>query len=162
MSAIETAGIQLHGAKLVARAWSDPAYAARLLADGNAAAAELGIVASNPNAPTELCVVASDARTHNLIVCTLCSCYPAALLGPSPTWYKSRSYRARAVRRPRQLLRDEFGLEVPEGVALRVHDSTADLRYMVLPPRPPGTEGWPEERLRSLVTRDGMLGCAVV
>lgn len=162
MSAIETAGVELHGARLVARAWADSAFRQRLLANGNAAALELGIVASNPNAPTELCVVASDAHVHNLIVCTLCSCYPAALLGPSPTWYKSRSYRARAVRRPRELLRNEFGLEVPANVALRVHDSTADLRYMVLPARPPGTEGWSEEQLRNLVTRDGMLGVAKV
>lgn len=162
MSAIETAGVKLHGAKLVARAWVDDGFRERLLADGNAAARELGITASNPNAPTELCVVASDAFTHNLIVCTLCSCYPAALLGPSPTWYKSRSYRARAVRRPRELLREVFGLSVPSEVAVRVHDSTADLRYMVLPRRPQGTEGWSEEQLAALVTRDGMLGCASV
>jgi nitrile hydratase len=159
-TAIETAGVDLHGSRLVARAWVDPGFMSRLLADGNAAAAELGITASNPNAPTELCVMASDESTHHLIVCTLCSCYPAALLGPSPTWYKSRSYRARAVRKPRELLRDEFGVSVPQDVSLRVHDSTADLRYMVVPRRPEGTEGWSEERLQALVTRDGMLGCA--
>lgn len=95
-------------------------------------------------------------------MCTLCSCYPAALLGPSPSWYKSRSYRARAVRTPRELLRDEFGVVVPPEAALRVHDSTADLRYLVVPRRPEGTEGWSEERLQALVTRDGMLGCAWV
>ena len=121
-----------------------------------------GIEASNPNAPTELCVVANDAGIHNLIVCTLCSCYPAALLGPSPSWYKSRSFRARAVRRPRELLASDFGLQLPADVALRVHDSTADLRYLVLPSRPAHADGLlhDEERLARLVTRDAMLGCA--
>ena len=103
----------------------------------------------------------NDAEVHNLVVCTLCSCYPAALLGPSPSWYKSRAYRAQAVRQPRVLLRDTFGLNIPDDVALRVHDSTADLRYLVIPRRPEDTEGWSEERLRELVTRAGMLGCAL-
>ena len=156
------AGKSLPGAALVVRAWQDEGFRDRLLADGNAAAAELGLVAANPNAPTKLVVVRNDSATHNLVVCTLCSCYPTALLGPSPSWYKSRSYRARAVRQPRSLLRDEFGLELSEGVALRVHDSTADLRYMVLPARPAGTEALDEEQLRALVTRDGMIGVAAV
>ena len=149
-------------ARLIARAWVDEAFASRLLSNGNAAARELGLNPSNPNAPTELCVTRNDETTHNLIVCTLCSCYPAALLGPSPSWYKSRAYRAQAVRQPRALLRDGFGLELPQETTLRVHDSTADLRYLVVPRRPAGTEGWSEERLRELVTRDGMLGCAPV
>ena len=162
INAIESAGVELHGARLVARAWVDDSFKARLLADGNRAASELGINASNPNAPTELCVVANDDRLHNLVVCTLCSCYPAALLGPSPTWYKSRSYRARAVRRPRELLCNEFGLTLAPHVTVRVHDSTADLRYLVLPARPSGTDGWSEERLAALVTRDSMIGCALL
>ncbi len=160
--ALEAAGADPKGARLVARAWVDAGFASRLITDANAAAAELGIEASNPNAPTKLVVVRNDSATHNLVVCTLCSCYPTALLGPSPSWYKSRSYRARAVRQPRSLLRDEFGLELSEGVALRVHDSTADLRYMVLPARPTGTEALDEEQLRALVTRDGMIGVAAV
>lgn len=152
----------MHGARLIARAWVDDAFKARLLEDGNAAAAELGLNASNPNAATKLTVVENDARVHNLIVCTLCSCYPAALLGPSPTWYKSRSYRARAVREPRALLSRDFGLDVGHATSLRVHDSTADLRYLVLPRRPERTEGLEEEELRKIVTRDGMLGVAEV
>lgn len=162
MESIETAGARLDGAKLIARAWVDPEYKARLLADGNAAAAEIGINATNPNAPTQLTVVANDEATHNLIVCTLCSCYPVVLLGPSPTWYKSRSYRARAVRAPRKLLADEFGLALPPGVALRVHDSTADMRYIVMPNKPAGTEGLDEEALRQMITRDGLVGVATV
>ena len=162
IEALETAGVEMHGARLIARAWVDDAFKARLLEDGNAAAAELGLNASNPNAPTKLTVVENDARVHNLIVCTLCSCYPAALLGPSPTWYKSRSYRARAVREPRALLSRDFGLDVGHATSLRVHDSTADLRYLVLPRRPERTEGLGEEELRKIVTRDGMLGVAEV
>ena len=161
IQSLETAGAELPAARLICRAWVDEAFAKRLLANGNAAARELGINASNPNAPTELCCVMNDAEVHNLVVCTLCSCYPAALLGPSPSWYKSRAYRAQAVRQPRVLLRDTFGLNIPDDVALRVHDSTADLRYLVIPRRPEDTEGWSEERLRELVTRDGMLGCAL-
>ena len=110
--------------------------------------------------PPNLTVVENDEHTHNLIVCTLCSCYPRGLLGPVPTWYKARSYRARAVRQPRELLREAFGVDVPRDVKVRVHDSTADLRYMVLPERPAGTEGWDEDRLRELVTRDSMVGVA--
>ena len=139
-----------------------PTFVFGLLVDGNSAAAELGIEASNANAPTKLAVIANDERVHHLVVCTLCSCYPAALLGPSPTWYKSREYRARAVRAPRALLEQEFGMEIPSEVEVRVHDSTADLRWLVIPARPAGTDGWDEERLRELVTRDGMVGTAPV
>lgn len=141
------------GARVVARAWTDPAYKARLLADGTAAVRELGI----DMATTHLLVVENSARLHNLIVCTLCSCYPRMLLGLPPDWYKSRSYRSRAVREPRAVLA-EFGTVLDEGVTLRVHDSTADMRYLVLPERPAGTEGWSEDRLAALVTRDSMVG----
>jgi len=144
------------GAKVVARAWVDPAYKARLLADGSAACEELGVAMAG----TKLVVVESTPEVHNLIVCTLCSCYPRMLLGLPPDWYKSRAYRARAVREPRAVLR-EFGTELPERVTVRVHDSTADMRYLVLPPRPAGTEGWSEERLAALVTRDSMVGVSV-
>ncbi|HWI27992.1 MAG TPA: nitrile hydratase subunit alpha [Stellaceae bacterium] len=141
------------GARVVARAWSDPAYKARLLADGTAAVRELGI----DMATTHLLVVENRPGLHNLIVCTLCSCYPRMLLGLPPDWYKSRAYRSRAVREPRAVLR-EFGTELPDNVEVRVHDSTADMRYLVLPERPAGTEGWSEERLAPLVSRDSMVG----
>ena len=141
------------GARVVARAWSDPAYKARLLADGTAAVSELGI----EMAATKLIVVENRAGLHNLVVCTLCSCYPRALLGLPPDWYKSRAYRSRAVREPRAVL-SEFGTLLPDSVELRVHDSTADMRYLVLPERPPGTEGWSEERLAALISRDSMIG----
>jgi nitrile hydratase len=141
------------GARIVARAWTDPAYKQRLLADGTAAVRELGI----DTLTTHLIVVENTPTLHNLVVCTLCSCYPRAVLGLPPDWYKSRAYRSRAVREPRAVLR-EFGTELPAGVELRVHDSTADMRYLVLPERPAGTGGWSEERLASLVTRDAMIG----
>jgi nitrile hydratase len=141
------------GARVVARAWSDPAYKARLLADGTAAVQELGI----EMAATKLIVVENRAGLHNLVVCTLCSCYPRMLLGLPPDWYKSRAYRSRAVREPRAVLR-EFGTLLPDSVEVRVHDSTADMRYLVLPERPSGTEGWSEERLAQLVSRDSMIG----
>ena len=144
------------GARVVARAWTDPEFKARLLADGTAACEELGI----DMGPTRLVVVESNEAVHNVIVCTLCSCYPRMLLGIPPEWYKSRNYRSRMVREPRAVLA-EFGLHLPPQVAIRVHDSTADMRYLVLPMRPPGTEGWSEERLVSLVTRDAMIGVAV-
>jgi len=144
------------GARVVARAWTDPAFKARLLANGTAACEELGVAMAG----TKLVVVESTAAVHNLIVCTLCSCYPRMLLGLPPDWYKSRAYRARAVREPRAVLR-EFGTELPDDVTVRVHDSTADMRYLVLPLRPPGTEGWSEERLAALVTRDSMVGVSV-
>jgi len=141
------------GARIVARAWVDPVYKARLLADGAAAARELGIEMD----ATHLLVVENRAGLHNLVVCTLCSCYPRMVLGLPPDWYKSRAYRSRAVREPRAVLR-EFGTALPDDVEVRVHDSTADMRYLVLPERPAGTEGWSEERLAALVTRDSMIG----
>jgi nitrile hydratase len=144
------------GARVVARAWLDPAYKARLLADGTAACEELGI----DMGATKLVVVENTDDIHNVIVCTLCSCYPRMLLGLPPDWYKSRAYRARAVREPRVVL-SEFGTELPDAVAVRVHDSTADMRYLVLAARPAGTEGWSEEQLAGLVTRDSMIGVAL-
>lgn len=148
------------GARVVARAWVDDAFSARLLADGNAAVAELGIDLAYW-APVKLRVVANEPRRHNLIVCTLCSCYPLALLGPSPAWYKSNAYRSRAVRDPRSVLA-EFGTTLPDDVDITVWDATAEVRYLVLPLRPPETEGASEDELRALVTRDGMIGTALV
>jgi Nitrile hydratase, alpha chain len=144
------------GARLVARAWVDPAFRARVLQDVNAAALELGIDASG----IPIRAVANDPGTHNVIVCTLCSCYPRLLLGPSPDWYKARAYRSRVVREPRAVLQ-ELGLELPSNVAVVVHDSTAELRYIVLPERPAGTEGWSEAELAAIVTRDCLIGTAV-
>jgi nitrile hydratase len=144
------------GAKVVARAWVDPAYKRRLLADGTAACEELGL-----DVPAlRLVVVENTPEVHNVIVCTLCSCYPRMLLGLPPDWYKSSSYRRRVVREPRAVLA-EFGTVIPQDVAIRVHDSTADMRYMVLPLRPAGTEGWSEQRLAGIVTRDSMVGVAL-
>jgi nitrile hydratase len=144
------------GAKVVARAWMDPEYRKRLLANGTAACEELGVQIP----ALHLVVVANTPQVHNAIVCTLCSCYPRVLLGIPPDWYKSRNYRSRMVREPRLVLR-EFGLNIGESVQIRVHDSTADMRYMVLPMRPTGTEGWDEARLAGIVTRDSMIGVAV-
>jgi len=144
------------GARVVARAWSDPAYKARLLANGTEAVEELDI----PIRPTHLIVVENTDTIHNMIVCTLCSCYPRNLLGRPPLWYKSREYRSRAVREPRAVL-EEFGTTLPKGVEVRVHDSTADMRYLVLPARPAGTEGLDEAALADLVTRDAMVGVTV-
>ena len=146
-----------NGAKLVARAWTDPEFRKRLLSDTKAAAQELGIDASGP---VEFVVVENTPEVHNLIVCTLCSCYPRAILGRPPDWYKSFNYRSRAVREPRAIMR-EFGFEPPEGVEVAVHDSTADIRYMVLPMRPAGTEGLSEQELAELVTRDDLIGVSV-
>jgi nitrile hydratase subunit alpha len=143
------------GAKMVARAWVDPAYKARMLADGSAAAEEVGLEVG----PLKLVVVENTPQVHNLIVCTLCSCYPRMLLGLPPDWYKSRPYRSRAVSEPRKVLA-EFGTHVPDDVDVRVHDSTADMRYLVLPLRPAGTADWPEEKLAELATRDSMVGVA--
>jgi nitrile hydratase len=144
------------GARVVSRAWMDPAYKQRLLANGTAAAEELGL-----DVPAlRLVVVENTPQTHNVIVCTLCSCYPRMLLGLPPDWYKSRPYRSRVVREPRTVLA-EFGLRIPDEVTIRVHDSTADMRYLVLPMRPAGTEGWSEERLAAIVSRDSMIGVAV-
>ncbi|GAA4130913.1 nitrile hydratase subunit alpha [Actinomadura keratinilytica] len=151
-----------NGARLVARAWTDPAFRERLLEDGNAAAAEVRLGASG-SVPMSyrLKVVENTARVHNVIVCTLCSCYPVSLLGPSPSWYKSHAYRARVVREPREVLA-EFGLVLPDEVEIAVWDSSSEVRYMVLPRRPDGTEGLAEEALAALVTREGLIGTAAV
>jgi nitrile hydratase subunit alpha len=143
-----------NGARLVARAWVDPGFKARLLSDTKAAALELGIDAS---LQVEFVVVENTPEVHNLIVCTLCSCYPRAILGRPPDWYKSFNYRSRAVKEPRAVMR-EFGFEPPDGVEVVVHDSTADMRYMVLPMRPSGTDDMSEEELAELVTRDSLIG----
>ena len=146
------------GAKVVARAWVDPQFKARLLADAKAAVTELGIDVAN--AP-ELKVVENTGAVHHMIVCTLCSCYPKVLLGIPPAWYKNPEYRSRAVVEPRVVLR-EFGTELPASVEVRVVDSTADLRYMVLPARPAGTEHLNERELAELVNRDAMIGVSLV
>jgi len=146
-----------NGAKLVAKAWTDPAFKERLMANVNDAAEELGIDAGH----IPLRCVESTPDLHNVIVCTLCSCYPRMLIGLPPGWYKSRAYRARTVKEPRTVLR-EFGTEIADNVEVRVHDSTADLRYMVLPNRPDGTEGLSEAELAALVTRDSLIGVSVV
>jgi len=144
------------GARVVARAWVDPDFRARLLADGPAAVAELGI--QYPVA-TRLVVLENRPGVHNMVVCTLCSCYPWALLGLPPTWYKSAPYRSRAVSEPRAVL-EEFGLRLPDEVAVNVWDSSSDLRYLVIPEQPEGTEGWSEEQLATIVSRDCMIGVA--
>ena len=146
-----------NGARLVARAWVDPAFKKRLLSDTKAAAAELGMDASGP---IEFMTVENTDEVHNVIVCTLCSCYPRAILGIPPDWYKSFAYRSRVVVEPREVLR-EFGLEVPKDKRIAVHDSSADLRYLVLPQRPEGTEGMDEDELAALVTRDSLIGTDV-
>jgi len=143
------------GARIVARAWVDPEFKARLLDDGIMAVRELGLEAGTP-----FVVLENTPALHNVVVCTLCSCYPRMLLGPQPAWYKSAPYRSRVVREPRSVL-EEFGTRIPTDVEVRVHDSTAELRYMVLPERPAGTDGWDEERLAALVTRDALIGVAV-
>jgi nitrile hydratase len=146
----------MNGARIVARAWVDPAYRTRLLADGTAAIAELGF--GGPEGE-HLVVVENGPAVHNVVVCTLCSCYPWPVLGLPPTWYKSAPYRARMVREPRALLR-EMGLDLPEDVEIRVWDSSAETRYLVLPARPAGTEGLDEAALAALVSRDAMIGTA--
>jgi nitrile hydratase len=147
----------VNGARMAARAWTDPRYRDLLLSDGDAAAAEFGF----DRLGYHLRVVANTERTHNVIVCTLCSCYPVSLLGPSPSWYKSFAYRSRTVREPRAVLA-EFGLTLPETVQVSVWDSTSEARYMVLPVRPAGTEGLGPEELAALVTRNGLIGTASV
>jgi nitrile hydratase subunit alpha len=142
------------GAALVARAWADPAYLDRLRQDANAAMAELGIAGRQGE---HVVAVENTPDTHNMVVCTLCSCYPWPLLGIPPTWYKSDAYRARAVREPRAVLAD-FGVLLPEDQAVRVWDSTAEIRYLVIPMRPEGAADWPEAELAKLVTRDAMIG----
>ena len=143
-----------HGARVVARAWVDPAFKARLLADGTAATAELGIAGAEGD---NVRVVENTEHVHNLVVCTLCSCYPWPLLGVPPIWYKSFAYRSRAVAEPRSVLR-EFGCDVPDDVEIRVWDASAAVRYLVLPQRPAGTESMTEDELAALVTRDAMIG----
>lgn len=145
------------GAKVVARAWNDPAFKARLLDNCRAALLEMDI---DIGTIAEFRAIENTPDVHNVVVCTLCSCYPKLLLGYPPSWYKSVTYRSRTVREPRVVL-EEFGVNVQDGVEVRVHDSTADLRYFVLPERPAGTEGWSEEQLAALVTRDSMIGTAV-
>ena len=147
-----------NGARVVARAWADPAYRARLLEDATAAIGELGYGGMQGE---NMVVVENTPKRHNLLVCTLCSCYPWPVLGLPPAWYKSPAYRSRAVKDPRGVLA-EFGVAVPADVELQVWDSSAELRYMVLPLRPPGTEGLGEDALAGLVTRDGMIGTALV
>jgi Nitrile hydratase, alpha chain len=153
---IEAPGVHL-GAKLVAKAWVDDEYKARLLKDGKSAAAELGIAVGE----AQLIVVENTKVLHNLVCCTLCSCYPRSILGQPPSWYISKAYRARAVREPRAVL-SEFDLHIPDDKQLLVHDSNADMRYLVLPERPAGTSHLNEEGLANLVTRDCMIGVAVV
>ena len=150
-----------NGARLVARAWTDEGFRARLLADANAALPEVGLSMSGGLQEQRLKVVENTADRHNVIVCTLCSCYPIALLGPSPTWYKSEAYRSRVVRDPRGVLRD-FGFELDPGVQISVWDASAESRYMVLPRRPSGTETATEEDLAAKVTRNGLIGVAPV
>lgn len=142
-----------NGAKVVARAWTDPAFRAALLKDASAATREMGFDIG----PMRLIALENTDDVHNVVVCTLCSCYPRNLLGLPPDWYKSRAYRSRTVKEPRKVLA-EFGVELPETTTVRVHDSTADMRYVVIPARPAGTDGWGAEDLEKLVTRDSMIG----
>ncbi len=144
-----------NGATVVARAWTDPEFHARLMLDASAACAEMGFDIG----PLRLIAVENTATVHNVIVCTLCSCYPRNLLGLPPDWYKSRAYRSRTVREPRAVLA-EFGLTLPDATTVRVHDSTADMRYIVIPARPADTLGWSADRLATLVSRDSMIGTA--
>ena len=144
------------GARIVARAWTDAAYKRRLLADGSEAIKDFGLDMGG----TRLVVVENTPAVHNMIVCTLCSCYPRAVLGLPPSWYKSREYRARTVREPRSVLA-EFGTRIADDVEVRVHDSTADMRYLVLPMRPAGTEGMNAEALAALISRDSMIGVSL-
>lgn len=148
-----------NGARVVARAWKDPAFKKRLLADASAAIAELGIEAGPQG--EHLVVLENTPRVHNMVVCTLCSCYPWPVLGLPPTWYKSAPYRSRAVSEPRVVL-NEFGVDLPKTIEVRVWDSSAEIRYMVLPLRPAGTEHLGEDDLAELVTRDSMIGTSIV
>jgi len=143
-----------NGAHVVARAWANPEYRAWLLADATAAIASMGFEGRQSE---HMVALENTPQVHNMVVCTLCSCYPWAVLGLPPVWYKSAPYRSRAVVEPRAVLR-EFGIELPEGVEIRVWDSTSEVRYLVVPMRPAGTEGWSEEKLAALVTRDSMIG----
>ena len=141
------------GAEIVARAWTDPDFKTRLLADGNEAMADFGVDAGG----AKLTVLENTDAVQNVVVCTLCSCYPRAVLGLPPDWYRSKAYRARVVVEPRKVLK-EFGTDIPDEVTVRVHDSLADLRYLVIPKRPAGTEDWTQEQLAAIVTRDSMVG----
>jgi nitrile hydratase len=145
------------GARMVARAWVDPAYKQRMLANGKAGATELQIEVG----PMHLIVLENTPRVHNVVVCTLCSCYPRFLLGIPPVWYKSKEYRSRVVREPRKVL-EEFGTHLPAETEIRVHDSSADMRYMIMPLRPAGTEALDESALAAMITRDGLVGTAVL
>ena len=144
------------GASVVARAWCDPEFKIRLLADASAASREMGFDIG----PMHLIALENTANTHNIVVCTLCSCYPRNLLGLPPDWYKSRAYRSRAVKEPRKVL-SEFGVTLPDRMRIRVHDSTADMRYVVIPMRPKGTEDLSQDALAALVTRDSMIGTGI-
>lgn len=144
------------GAKLVARAWTDPAFRDRLLTDGSEAGREMG----SDIGPMHLIAVENTADVHNVVVCTLCSCYPRNLLGLPPDWYKSRAYRSRTVKEPRAVLA-EFGVTLPPQTKVRVHDSTADMRYVVIPARPAGTDGWDAQALAACVSRDSMIGTGI-
>jgi len=150
------ADLPYRGPRVIARAWTDPAFKERLLANGREACEEFGLDME----AEKLVAVENTPQVHNVIVCTLCSCYPRALLGMPPTWYKSENYRRRVVREPRAVLR-EFGTMLPEHITVRVHDSNADMRYVVVPMRPAGTEGWTEDKLASIITRDALVGVAL-
>jgi nitrile hydratase subunit alpha len=154
-------GSPANGARIVARAWTDPGFRERLLADANEAIREVGLSMAGGLQEQRLKVVANTDDEHNVVVCTLCSCYPIALLGPSPSWYKSEAYRSRVVRDPRGVLR-EFGLELPAETSIAVWDASAESRYMVVPRRPEGTDGLSEDALAALVTRRGLIGTAAV
>ena len=154
-------GTPANGARIVARAWVDPGFTERLLADANTAIREVGLSMAGGLQEQRLKVVANTAAEHNVVVCTLCSCYPIALLGPSPGWYKSEAYRSRVVRDPRGVLA-EFGLELPADTSIAVWDASAESRYLVLPRRPEGTDGLDETALAALVTRKGLIGTAAV
>ena len=152
----------VNGARMAARAWTDPAYRALLLTDGNAAASQFGFTVAPPaDGGYQLRVVANTEQVHNVIICTLCSCYPVSLLGPSPGWYKSFAYRSRTVREPRAVLA-EFGVTLPDTTRISVWDSTSEARYLVLPARPAGTEALGDDQLTALVTRNGLIGTALV
>jgi len=146
------------GQKIIARAWTDSAYRERLIYDPKSAFAEMGVTRLDEN--PEVVVVENTPERHNVIVCTLCSCYPRVLLGMPPAWYKKRAYRSRVVKEPRKVL-SEFGTELPDLTKIEVHDSTADMRYLVLPMRPAGTDNWSAEQLEALITRDAMIGVKV-
>ena len=157
LTGLYTSASPVNGARMSARAWTDPRYRDLLLSDGDAAAAEQGFEGLS----YQLRVVANTENVHNVIVCTLCSCYPVSLLGPSPGWYKSFAYRSRTVREPRVVLR-EFGVTLPDTVQISVWDSTSEARYMVLPLRPAGTGGLPADELAAMITRNGLIGTALV